>query len=326
MSVVLLPLVRPARAAESRMAIAAVAIPATIPVELNRAFSDALPQALIAEGFLLKPPGEVDMLMGERPEFVNCRAGACLAEEAKFLQVQRLVVPRLEPTSGGLVVTLQVYDATTRAQAAEVTDRCSPCSADDLRTHIAGAARRLHAALNPPGTLQVSSLPPSAPVSVDGKVVGATPWSGELEPGDHAISIGSGSARVDRDVSITSKHTARVDVTLPAAAAVAVVERPRRRPLAILKWVPLGVGVATLAAGAALLALDGRGTCSLAGGQKECPKVYDTLPAGAGLAAVGGALVVTSVVLIVIDRPSRKLALGVQPLAGGAQLAAGGTF
>jgi len=310
-----------AGAAEPRTAIAAIAVPPSVAPELNRAFQEALTQWLSAAGFSLKPPAEVDMQMGERPEFVNCRAGGCLAEEASFLRVQRLILPRLEPASDGFVVGLSAYDAGHKKVIADAIDRCAPCSADGLRAMVATLAKKLHAELAQPGTLEVTSQPPG-PLTVDGKVVGVTPWSGTLEPGDHVIAMASPAGRVERDVAVEPGKTARVNLLVPVAAA----PPPRRGQLGILKWVALGVGVAGVAAGAGLLAVDGHGTCGLAAGQKQCPKVYDTLPAGAALVSIGGALLVTSVILIVIDRPARKFALGVEPLSGGAALSAWGKF
>jgi hypothetical protein len=64
-------------------------------------------------------------------------------------------------------------------------------------------------------------------------------------------------------------------------------------------------GVLAVGAGAALVAVDGRGTCARTAGQLECPDVYDTRTGGIVALAAGGALVVTSVIMFVIDRPRR---------------------
>ncbi|MCU1282622.1 MAG: hypothetical protein JWM53_6168, partial [bacterium] len=50
-------------------------------------------------------------------------------------------------------------------------------------------------------------------------------------------------------------------------------------------------------------AVDGHGTCRLMSGQRQCADVYDTRTGGIAALAGGGALVVTSVILFVIDRP-----------------------
>lgn len=65
----------------------------------------------------------------------------------------------------------------------------------------------------------------------------------------------------------------------------------------IWKWITLGVGVASAGAGIALIALDGKGNC----GTERCPDSYNTLAPGIILTAVGGAALVTSVVLFIVD-------------------------
>jgi PEGA domain len=322
MGLVLLAAPSAALGGEPRTAIAAISAPPSLAPELNRAFQESLPEALGAAGFALKPPAEVDMQMGERPEFVNCKGGGCLAEEAAFLRVARLILPRLEPSAGGLVVGLSVYDGSDKKVIAESIDRCAPCSTATLRTMLFAAAQKLHADLARPGTLEVASQPPAA-LLLDGKPVGETPWSGSVDAGDHVIAIDSPGGRVERDVTVAPGRVTRLELALPPIVGG---PKPPARPLRIFKWVAGGVGIAGVAAGAALIAVDGNGTCSLRPGQRQCAKVLDTLPLGAGLAAVGGALLVTSVVLFVIDRPARKFALGATPTVGGFALTAAGRF
>ena len=63
------------------------------------------------------------------------------------------------------------------------------------------------------------------------------------------------------------------------------------------------------AAGGVLIGLDGAGTCDAQGGQ-ACPEQYNTLAPGITLAAVGGALLATSVVLFIVDAKKSKAARG----------------
>jgi hypothetical protein len=108
---------------------------------------------------------------------------------------------------------------------------------------------------------------------------------------------------------VAPAQTARVEVALPpplpAAAVTSSAPPPdsRHHLLGPLKWSALAVGLAAVAAGTALLVLDDRGTCMTVGAQRQCPEVYDTVGAGAGLAAGGGALVAGAVVMFVLDRP-----------------------
>ncbi|MGZ3427085.1 MAG: PEGA domain-containing protein, partial [Polyangia bacterium] len=263
----------------------------------QQTFSEELPRALGAAGFKLMPPNAVDMKIGERPEFLQCRGGGCLAEEAAFLKVDRLLLPRLERASdGGFTVGITVWDAGQKKAIGDGVDRVA--TAGELRDKLSALADKLHAELSRPGRLEVSAEP-SAIVSIDGVAKGSTPWAGELVAGDHLVTLESGGARVERDVNVAPGNTARVDVTLTAIT-------PHRSPaLRPLKWVTLVGGVLAVGAGAALFALDGRGTCALGNGQRQCADVYDTRTGGIVALAGGGALVVTSVILFVVDRPRR---------------------
>lgn len=298
-----------AEAREPRTAIAPVTTGQTCPAELQRAFADELPRTLARAGFDLVPPNEVDMRIGERPEFLQCHAGGCLAEEASFLRVRRLAVPRLEradPSGGSFTVGISIYDAGARRAIADGVERVSATNPAQLQNSLQQIATRLHAELSRPGRLDVVAEP-AASIFVDGVAKGQTPWSGELAPGDHVVALESNGARVERDVEVTPAQTAHIDISLvapPAASASAsetIVDHPRHRVVKPLAWTGLGVGVVAAAAGVALLALDNHGTCALPAGQLECRQVWDTLPGGIALTAAGGALAIGSIVLLATD-------------------------
>jgi tetratricopeptide (TPR) repeat protein len=63
----------------------------------------------------------------------------------------------------------------------------------------------------------------------------------------------------------------------------------------------LGLGVAGIASGAAALAVNGNGTCSMAPGQVRCPETYDTLGEGAGLVGAGAAAAIAGAALIAVE-------------------------
>ncbi len=87
----------------------------------------------------------------------------------------------------------------------------------------------------------------------------------------------------------------------PAVASSPLVPEKRKPRFRVVKWIALSAGVVAAAIGAGLWAIDGQGSCSLGPNELQCPRVYDTLPAGAGLVGGGGALVLTSVVMIALD-------------------------
>ncbi|MDB4968232.1 MAG: hypothetical protein JWN44_3921 [Myxococcales bacterium] len=289
---------RAAPAREPATAIAPVTTGQSAPPELQRAFSEELPRALRNAGFDLVPPNEVDMKIGERPEFLQCRAGGCLIEEAAFLRVARLALPRLDRApDGNYTIGISLFDATQKRSVSDAVDRVA--TAAEVREKLNVMAAKLRTDLSRPGRLEVNAQPAAA-LTVDGEAKGSTPWSGELPAGDHVLALESGGARVERDVSVPPGATARVDIALTAPPPPPARRNPALRPL---KWVTLVAGVAAVGAGAGLMVLDGRGSCSRPSGQLQCPDLYDTKTGGLVALAGGGALVVTSVVLFIVDRP-----------------------
>ena len=69
-----------------------------------------------------------------------------------------------------------------------------------------------------------------------------------------------------------------------------------------------------MGAGASLLALNGRPTCTLSGGQELCPQQLDTLGGGIAGLAVGGALLAGAAAMFVIDYRQGKDSLALGPL------------
>lgn len=288
-----------ASAREMMMAIAPMTTGQNTPPDMQQAFNEELPIALAAAGFLLMPPNQVDMKVGERPELLQCRAGGCLAEEAAFFKVDRLALPRLERAAdGGYTVGITVYDAGQKKPIGDSVDRVA--AASEMHDKLIAMADKLRTSLSRPGRLEVTAEPAAALI-IDGQGMGSTPWSGDLPPGDHLVALESGGARVERDVNVAPGSTARVDIALTGVAPVHHAGGAARP----LKWVTLVGGVLAVGAGAALVALDGTGTCKRGPGQMQCPDVWDTRTGGIVALAGGGALVVTSVILFVIDRPRR---------------------
>jgi hypothetical protein len=270
---------------------------------LRRAFADELPRALAAAGVELLPPNQIDMKIAERPEFLQCRAGACLAEEAAFLQVKRLFVPRFDKASdGGFTIGVSVYDAGQKRTIGDVVDRVATVA--DVRAKLGAMGQKLGSDLSRPGRVEVSCTPP-ATVLVDGSHRGTTPWAGAITPGDHVVSLEGGGTRVERDVNVAPGQVTRVDVQLDLPPAAPKPRGGGRSVLFPVKIAMLAGGVVALATGGALVAIDGEGTCDLKNGAKECRMVYDTKLPGYITLAGGGALVVGSVIMFVLDRPRK---------------------
>lgn len=105
-------------------------------------------------------------------------------------------------------------------------------------------------------------------------------------------------------------------VPLASPQPAIVARRPAGRgPLWAAGWTLLGLGVLGVGAGAASVAVDGTPTCDIEPKIDRCPEVLNTMPGGAVALAVGGAAVVSGVVLLAISARSRGRERGVATVA-----------
>lgn len=129
------------------------------------------------------------------------------------------------------------------------------------REDVENRIRRLEGQLADKGLQQVTiiSQPSDAVVILDGKPRGVTPWTGEIAPGAHVVTLSlSGYAEVTRDFDLPSRRSIDVPVTLkkpePKVEPVVEVKEPEFehkssweyvRPVT---WGVLGVSVASFGA------------------------------------------------------------------------------
>ncbi len=82
-----------------------------------------------------------------------------------------------------------------------------------------------------PATLSVQSTPPGAEVRVDGAVVGTTPMSAEVAPGEHALEIAFEGHAAVRETLVLAFGTKRaLDVELEAEGAGVAAAAPQVEP------------------------------------------------------------------------------------------------
>jgi tetratricopeptide (TPR) repeat protein len=191
----------------------------------------------------------------------------------------------------------------------------------------------------------VLSAPEGATVLIDGRAVGVTPWTGELPPGRHvailqlrghadAESVFDLEASRARDVAF-ALTPARREASAATFASTAEGSTPStgRAGMGPWPWITLGVGAGVLGGALAFELLRARAV----GRAEEAAQIdyLDALQAARThqrtariLAGVGGALVVTGVVLVVVDLGSAsapaRAALACTPT--GCSLTAGGAL
>ena len=173
---------------------------------------------------------------------------------------------------------------------------CELCSLAEVESQIAAdlssMCTRLSSLEGAPGRLRVTSDPIGASVRVDGRRVGKTPWSGEVEAGEHEVVVSMrGHEDESRTLTLVSGVEESVDFTLMSELPEGPVQKPRPQWPA---WTGIGAGVALAIAGTALIALQGKDYRGDYEGEnidinQSCRYVYDTRGLGIGLATVGAA-------------------------------------
>lgn len=198
--------------------------------------------------------------------------------------------------------------------------------APDAPDRLAVDARieRLEKVLYAQGLQQVTVLsePPGARVIIDDVALGVTPYTGELAPGFHRVSLElPGYQFEQRSFDLPPARAIDVPVTLtvapppPAAEAAPVVMQPTREPcqgaclgeIEPVSWVTLGVGAASLvgAIGFELHRGDKEDEAQREPNQVEAARLFDkafqSQKWATALAVSGGALVITGGVLAFLD-------------------------
>lgn len=121
---------------------------------------------------------------------------------------------------------------------------------------VAGRVSALEARLAELGVQQLSvlSAPPGATVRVGEHAVGITPWSGELVPGRHQISLelaGHQAHRAEIELPASRATELRLELTPEPAVPEEKPVPPAWRRITPLTWTFLGVGAGALSGGIA---------------------------------------------------------------------------
>ena len=180
--------------------------------------------------------------------------------------------------------------------------------------------------------LTVLSEPATATVRLDGRPVGVTPWTGDVPPGTHTLSVSlRGYADAERQIALASDAAQDVNFRLqpaseatpvPAAAPAAPVAAAAPPPpaaasdsgaaaepqgIGIVTYAVLGAGVATLGAAGVFELMRGSAEddAKNAKTQIEKSEALDTMDSrqttARVLAGVGGALTIAGGVLLALD-------------------------
>lgn len=200
--------------------------------------------------------------------------------------------------------------------------------------------------------LSVRSTPKGATVVIDGEPVGVTPWTGDLPPGAHRVTLElRGYGATQRDIELSPHDALDEEFSLepeaegegvrppvPLAPPSARAQQPDQAPsFGVWPYVALGAGAAALG-GALYFEIarrdaedDARGEPTQIGYHDAYERMESRQTASRVLAGVGGALALTGGALLVIELVSKPkddaradAVLGCGPL--GCSVAARGRF
>ncbi len=237
----------------------------------------------------------------------------CQEKLARSVDAAHVITLTLKPSlASPKQVGLQIFDAATGVIAESAQDDCESCTPDTLRERIERLAQRvLQSAWNRGrGSLQITTDPAGASVTIGGRTLGETPFSRETFEGNLDLEITlDGFVPYKRKHEITrgNQTVLRVALQRPVVPQPVVEAKPpvpevpvrRSRPVwRVVSGLAL-VGAGVILSGFGISALSANGSCvnEPATPGDVCPTVRSTkVPAGA-LMGIGGASLIAGVIV-----------------------------
>jgi hypothetical protein len=251
----------------------------------------------------------------------ECAEGACMVEAAGAAGASVVVRITVAAEARDYILRTQLISGSTGEVLRADESYCEICTYDEVYERIDQEMANLSAPIgealaNPavaPVELNVASDPAGAEVLIDGEVVGQTPLAVELEPGAHEISVHKdGFEHATKSVELAESEKRAVDFSLTKVPSGPSLKK-------ILGWTGIGVGVAAIGAGVALLVIDENPyDPSCDGLEGTCARRYNTL--GGGIAALAGGVVAAGAgaTLLILDKRERgNLEAWIGPGGGG---------
>jgi TolB-like protein len=297
--------VTPQAAAAPRPRPRVAVLPTMVTGELEEHWRGKLADRLLAG--LVR--GEFEVADIASPDTAGCVDVECRRNLASDAGAEYVVTSGIVAAPRQYRVALELVDGATGSVLATATRECDVCTVEEVGELLAEATGELRARLDGlvagPPSLVIDSRPRGAKVTIDGTAAGVTPLEEVVSAGSHEATI-THPGYVDQRLTLRAVPGLREQIAVELQPLPRPTAPPRRaRDLRPWGWTALAVGVAGLAAGAALLAVDGNEDRSACSGNDvdadgDCRYRYDSLPGGAGLTAVGGAAAVAGVVMLVV--------------------------
>ena len=283
-------------------AILPLAVQGVMPDADRDRLTTELVEGLQRGDFGVVTPDEVASVVSDAS---TCSTTECYKRVASATSATHVVRSVVTLQDRDYAVRVELLDGVTGAPVATTGESCEICGVVDAGNMLATAAATLKTKLDAlaqgPAKLGVVSTPPGAQVAIDGELVGTTPFSGPVLPGEHILRVSQeGYITVERQVTFVEGVEEQLKFELEKV--------PSKLPPRPWGWVSIGVGAAGLGTAVALAVLDDR---SIKAGDRcegdnvddraNCRQLYDldfivlgTAVAGAALTTLGIAILINS--------------------------------
>jgi hypothetical protein len=216
------------------------------------------------------------------------------------------------------VIRFELFDTSGKsvAKAESSCDICAETEAAAQTGRELAAFLAANASAAAGTSVRITSEPAGATVVIDGAEVGTTPYEAAIEPGQHSVALRhDGYDASSREFAATEGKTSEMHVDLVGRAPT---KKPGRQPNETTRraawiggWAGIGVGVALLTTGIALLAIDGNDIKSDCAGANidafgNCKYRYETTGGGAAATVLGVAFAGAGTGLVVWARPKKN--------------------
>lgn len=290
-----------------------------------KAAADPEPTKSIAAAPPATPPSAAaeDKQSAPTPQELSCSSAEdCALQQARRLDAEYVVTARYAKTGNQVALSMTLVDVVVGLAAASAEKSCPGCTVEQGAATLADWVAPLLAAAaeKKRGTLRVTSTPPGAEISVDGRTVGKTPYEAAAFVGVHRLQLRiEGYEDESAQAEIKDGEKAELNLSLrerpvvepppeplkpppppPAPPPPPPAPPPPRPPIA--RWI---IGAGAVVGGAALigfgipaLTLNGQCADDPVRPDAACVDLFRTTPLGASLTAVGAASLVTGVVLL----------------------------
>jgi hypothetical protein len=236
---------------------------------------------------------------------------------AKTVLLIRVDVGKAKDGEPVTAVSANIYDGASGAHVVGEQRFCTRCTAVEaldstVREVIDAVLKAEVKASGATGTLILRSTPPGARVSVDGSPVGVTETRYTVYPGVHQVRLElEGYEPGASEVNLAADETKVVAVELVPRGATA--GGPGASRLRTVGYVVGGVGLAAIAGGVVLMAIDDPrvegGARASSYRESFTPGLYTTIG--------GAALLGTGVALWFIGKPAAPVTAAALPVDGG---------